>query len=174
MMTVRAPEARAHSHSPALAMLPARWRNGPRGPINATQRRQVMQETSRRSNSGCRAASATPVPTRRRERTTSPHHDEAYLLFFHHVKYFFSCGVCFFFLDKIIQIDAYLISTLPRHAAQCELFLCLTKASCLVVVGAEKKMLTKLEPPDEQSSCLKSELCKDVMQSTLFLAINLL
>lgn len=98
MMTVRAPEARAHSHTPALPMLSACWLNGPRDPIKATQRRQpqVTQESSWRSNRGCRAASATPVPTRRRERTTSPGRDEAYLFNLHQVMYIFSLWCVFF------------------------------------------------------------------------------
>lgn len=98
--TTRAPEARAHGRTAALLMLWAGWTNCPRGPIKATHRRQrqVTQESSRRSsNRGCRAASATPVPTRRRERTTSPRHKEPYFIYLHHVKCFFSfCGVVFF------------------------------------------------------------------------------
>lgn len=126
MMTVRAPEARAHSHTPALPILSACWLNGPRDPIKATQRRQpqVTQETSWRSNRGCRAASATPVPTRRRERTTSPRRDEAYLFNLHQVMYIFSLWCDFFCTKpyKMLLIFGWfvlsLISTLPRHAAQ--------------------------------------------------------
>lgn len=127
MMTVRAPEARALSHTPALPMLSACWLNGPRDPIKATQRRrpQVTQEPSRRSSRGCRAASATPVPTRRRERKTSPQHDEKYLFNLRQVMIFFPCGVffvqnhtkCCLFLGILFFFLSF-ISTLPRHAAQ--------------------------------------------------------
>lgn len=168
MMTARAPEARAHSHSRALRMLSACWLNGPRGPIKEAQRRQVMQETSRRSNRSCRAASVTLVPTRRRERTTSPRHDEAYLLYFRHVKNFFLLWCVFFFLlgrnqtlrcfflggDNFDLLSAHYQGMAPSASFSCVSLFFLN--------------LTKLEPPNEQSSCLKSKLCKYIMQSTLF------
>lgn len=166
MMTVRVPERRAHSHSPDLPTLPACWLNDPWGPITATHRGQLMRQTSRRSNRGCRAASVTPVPTRRRERTISPHRDEAHWLYFHHVKYFFLLWCVFFGGGtKSYKMTLIFINTLkhkqgiPPSAS----FLCENSLMLSCHWGCKKNTffflnLTKLEAPDEQSSCLKSKL----------------
>lgn len=160
MMTTRAPEAWTLSQFPARPMLSACWGNHPRGPIKATHRQPLATPTSRRSSRSCHAASATPVQTKRRERTTSPCRDEAYLyIYLEHMQYrfIFSCGVGFFsmklfklsfapFFSPMVSVlhsvrFLLIINTLPRHAALCQLFV----------------SKSRLEPPDGQSSHLKSQ-----------------